>query len=155
MTQLRSGVRAPDFELKDVSGRSYRLSSAFSQGPVILVFFKISCPTCQFTFPHIQRIFAGAGKDWGSQLWAISQDDAEETRQFAARFGITFNILIDEYPYEVSSAYGIAFVPTIFVIDPDGKISLSDNGFTKSSLNRIAGFELFTPNDGLPATRPG
>lgn len=155
MSQLCNGVRAPDFELKDVNGRPYRLSTALSRGPVHLVFFKESCPTCQFTFPHIQRIFAGAGKDWGVQLWAISQDDAEETRRFAARFGITFNILIDEYPYPVSSAYGIAFVPTIFVIERDGKITFSDNGFAKSSLNRIAGFELFTPDDGLPAARPG
>ena len=155
MSQLPIGAHAPDFELKDAGGRSCRLSTSLSRGPVILVFYKGSCPTCQFTFPHIQRIIAGAGKDWGAQIWAISQDDAEETRQFAARFGIGFNILIDEYPYDVSSEYKIGFVPSVFVIEPDGKISFSDNGFTKSSLNRIAGFELFTPNDGLPASRPG
>jgi len=155
MSQLRVLVHAPEFELSDVNGRSCRLSAALNQGPVILVFYKESCPTCQFTLPHIQRIFAGAGKNWGAQLWGISQDDSEETRLFAARFGITFDILIDEYPYEVSSAYGIVSVPSLFVVEQDGKISLSDSGFNKSSLNRIAGSEVFTPNDGLPATRPG
>lgn len=155
MTQLPIGVRAPDFELEDVEGRSYRLSTALGRGPVVLVFYKGSCPTCQFTFPHIQRIFSGAGKDWGAQIWAISQDDTGETRQFAARLGIGFNIIVDEYPYEVSSAYRIHSVPSVFVIERDGKISLSEYGFTKSSLNRIAGFEMFTPDDGLPASRPG
>jgi peroxiredoxin len=155
MSQLPIGAKAPDFELKDVHGHSYRLSTALTQGPLVLVFYKGSCPTCQFTFPHVQRIFGGAGKDWGAHIWAISQDEADETRQFAARFGIGFNIIIDEYPYEVSSAYGIHSVPSVFIIERDGKVSLSEFGFTKSSLNRIAGFEMFTPNDSFPASRPG
>ncbi len=153
--QLPAGVQAPDFELRDAGGRSHRLGTALRKGPVVLVFYKGSCPTSQFTFPYIQRIFAGAGQDWGAQLWAISQDDAEETRRFATEFGITFDVLIDDYPYEVSSAYGIHSVPSVFIIEQDGKISFSDHGFSKASLNRIAGSELFTPNDGLPASRPG
>jgi len=78
--QLTAGVQAPDFELKDVNGRAFRLGTALTSGPVILAFFKVSCPTCQFTFPHLQRIFASAGKDWRASLWAISQDDAVDTR---------------------------------------------------------------------------
>jgi peroxiredoxin len=153
--QLRPGVQAPDFELKDVDGRSYRLGTALTSGPVVLAFFKVSCPTCQFTFPHLQRIFASAGKDWKASLWAISQDDAVDTRRFAKDYGITFDMLIDQYPFDISNAYGIVSVPTIFIIEQDGKISYSDNGFSKASLNLVAGFEMFTPNDGLPATRPG
>jgi hypothetical protein len=47
------------------------------------------------------------------------------------------------------------FVPGIFLIQPDGEITVSDFGFTKAGLNQIAGFDFFKPNDGLPATRPG
>jgi hypothetical protein len=47
------------------------------------------------------------------------------------------------------------FVPGIFLIQPDGKITVSSFGFSKAALNQIAGFEFFTPNDGVPATRPG
>jgi len=155
MRQLAPGVQAPHFELADMNGVPHRLGTALSRGPVVLAFFKVSCPTCQLTFPHIQRIFASAGKDWHAQLWAISQDDAEDTRRFARHHGITFDMLIDEYPYDVSNAYGIVSVPTLFIVEQDGKISMSDNGFSKASLNQIAGYDLFTPNDGLPATRPG
>jgi len=155
MKQLAARVQAPDFELKDMNGVVHRLRAALSHGHVVLAFFKVSCPTCQLTFPHLQRFFGSAGKDWQGQLWAISQDDSEDTRRFARHYGITFDVLIDEYPYDVSNAYGIVSVPTLFVIDQDGKISMSDNGFSKASLNQIAGYELFTPNDGLPATRPG
>ena len=42
-----------------------------------------------------------------------------------------------------------------FLIEPDGRIAVSEFGFTKAGLNAIAGFEYFAPNDGLPAARPG
>jgi peroxiredoxin len=155
MKQLAARAQAPDFELKDMNGDVHRLQTALSYGRVVLAFFKVSCPTCQLTFPHIQRIFAKSGSDSPMQLWAISQDDPDDTRRFARQYGITFGMLIDEYPYDVSNAYGIVSVPTLFVVDPDGKISMSDNGFSKASLNQIAGYELFAPNDGIPATRPG
>jgi peroxiredoxin len=155
MRQLPAGVQAPDFELKDIKGVGHHLHIALTEGSVVLVFFKVSCPTCEFTFPHIQRIFASAGKDWHARLWGISQDDAEDTRRFAQRHGITFDMVIDEYPYEVSNAYRIVSVPTMFIIEQDGKIRMSDNGFSKASLNQIAGHEVFRPNDGLPAARPG
>jgi peroxiredoxin len=155
MSQLSIGTAAPDFELTDLKGRRHRLSEALSRGPVALVFYKSSCPTCQFTFPYIQKIFAKAGNTTGRTLWAVSQDDADETRSFAEEHRITFDILIDDHPYPVSSAYGLEFVPGIFLIEPDGKIAASEYGFSKAALNKIAGFEFFTRNDGLPATRPG
>lgn len=155
MSQLPIGTKAPDFELKDADGRPYRLSNALARGPVALVFYKSECPTCQFTFPYIQKIFVKGGRTAGWTLWGISEDDARETRRFAKEYGITFDILIDEYPYDVSSAYGLEFVPGIFLIKPDGTISVSEFGFTKAGLNQVAGFEFFTPKDGLPATRPG
>ena len=155
MSQLAIGKRAPDFVLNDASGRTHRLADALARGPVALVFYKSECPTCQFTFPYIQKIFAKVAKTAGWTLWGISEDDAAETRRFAQEYGITFDLLIDEYPYAVSSAYGLEFVPGIFLIKADGTVAVSNFGFTKAGLNQIAGFEFFAPNDGLPSTRPG
>lgn len=155
MSQLPIGAQAPDFELKNAEGWPYRLSEALEHGPVVLVFYKASCPTCQFTFPYIQRIFSRVGNAESWTLWAISEDDAGETRAFIAHNGIAFDVLIDEQPYPVSAAYGLEFVPAIFMVQPAGTIALSDFGFTKASLNQIAGFEFFTADDGLPASRPG
>jgi peroxiredoxin len=119
------------------------------------VFYKSSCPTCQFTFPYIQKIFEKANENAGWTLWAISEDDPDETREFIRQYGLAFEVLIDEHPYEVSAAYGLQFVPALFLIGPDMKIVVSDYGFTKAGLNGIAGFDFFAPDDGLPATRPG
>jgi peroxiredoxin len=155
MSQLPVGSIAPDFELRDADGRSYRLSDALVRGPVALVFYKSSCPTCQFTFPYIQKIFEKAKNGAGWTLWAISEDDPDETGQFVKQYGLAFEVLIDEHPYDVSAAYGLQFVPAIFLIEPNGLISVSEYGFTKAGLNGIAGFEYFTQNDGIPARRPG
>ena len=155
MSQISIGEQAPDFELMDLNGQRHRLSDALGRGPVALVFYKGECPTCQFTFPHIQRIFSRVGETADWTLWAISEDDPDEARYFKEEFGLGFDVLIDEYPYPVSAAYGLQFVPSIFLIQPDGKVAVSAHGFTKEALNKIAGFEFLTSNDGLPATRPG
>ena len=163
MKPLCAGVQAPDFELKDTHGNSHSLGRETAKGTAILVFYKSACPTSQFTFPYIQKIFAAMGETGGCTLWAISQDELNDTREFAAGFGFTF--LIDEHPYAVSSAYGLANVPSVFIVEAGGLISLSDFGFSKATLEEMstrmakcAGrppVQLFRPDDGLPATRPG
>ena len=155
MSQLSIGSQAPDFELPDINGLSHRLSDAIGRGPVRLVFYKSSCPTCEFTFPYIQRMFSRVGKTAGWTLWGISEDDAAETRAFGQRLGVGFDLVIDEHPYAVSAAYGLEFVPAMFLIQEDGTISVSESGFTNAGLNQFAGFEFFTAADGLPAWRPG
>jgi peroxiredoxin len=155
MSQLPIGASAPDFQLNDLKGQTHRLSEALTRGPVALFFYKSACPTCQFTFPYVQKIFSEAGKGAGLTFWGVSEDDVQETEGFAKQHGISFDMLIDEHPYDVSAAYGLEFVPAIFLIRPDGKIVLSEFGFTKAGLNRIAGYEFFTPGDRQPATRPG
>ncbi len=155
MSQLAIAAYAPDLQLRTADDQPRRLSEALQQGPVVLVFYKASCGTCQFTFPFIQQIYSKLGRAVPWTLWGISQDDIDETRAFARQFGITFDLLIDEYPYPVSAAYGLHNVPAIFMVQRDGTVSLSDYGFSKATLNQVAGFAFFTPDDGLPAQRPG
>ena len=155
MTQLPIGVEAPDFELHTVDGYTRRLSEALQHGPVVLVFYKAGCSTCQFTFPFIQQIYSTVGQTARWTLWAISEDNTGETLDFVKQHGITFQVLIDEHPYPVSAAYGLQNVPAIFVVQPDGTIGLSDFGFSKDTLNQIVGFSFLAPDDGLPSRRPG
>ena len=165
MSQLLVGIKAPDFELSGVNGQSYRLARALDESPVVLAFYKSACPVSQFTLPYLQRIYAHAAKHIGLQIWGVSQDDEFETRAFAERHAIGFDLIIDEYPYSVSTAYGLEFVPGIFIVEPGGVISLSYSGFHKSALNEIsilAGrssgrspLQLFERGDGIPDIRPG
>ena len=156
MKQLPVGAVAPDFTLQLLNGREFRLGNQLAKGSLILVFYKASCPTCQLTFPYLQRIYSEFGNNAKYRIVGISQDDPAETREFIEHFGIGFDVAIDDHPYAVSSTYGLEFVPTIFLIGKDGKIQLSDYGFSKATLSELAGpLQLFSPDDGLPATRPG
>jgi peroxiredoxin len=161
---LAAGKVAPDFTLQGVDGKSYSLAAALKNGPVLLAFFKISCPICQFTFPYIERLFETYGNS-NLAIWGISQDDAEDTREFCQEFEITFPELIDSNGYSVSNRYGISNVPTLFLIGTDGKIRISETGFSKKDLEQIArefagargmaAATLFRPSDIVPDYKPG
>ena len=56
MTNIAAGNLAPGFSLKSLEDQEYSLGKLLRRGPVVLAFFKISCPVCQFTFPFIERL---------------------------------------------------------------------------------------------------
>ena len=116
MPALAAGKNAPDFELKTLGGKKFSLSEELARGPVVLVFFKVSCPTCQYALPFLERLHK-AYRDKGVTLVGVSQNDSQETVLFNKDFGITFPVLLDDIrTYPVSNAYGLTNVPTIFWI---------------------------------------
>jgi peroxiredoxin len=150
---LQTGSNAPSFELDSLTGGKLSLSGLLASGPVVLVFFKVSCPTCQFTLPFADRMARE-----GCPLVAISQDDAESTRQFNARYKIGMQMLLDAQGYPASIAYGIEYVPTFFEISRSGNIQLSFTGFVKSGLEELGrryGIETFRKSESVPALKAG
>ncbi len=164
MTKILAGHNAPTFKLKSTSGPSVSLEEALEKGPVVAAFFKISCPVCQFTFPFLERLHKKYGGD-GVTFWGISQDDARDTKEFCAEYGVTFPCLVDEEGYPASNAYELTNVPTVFLIEPDGKVKVSSMGFSKADLEsiadyvaerkRIAKVPLFLPSEVIPDYKPG
>src|ERR1700739_2318956 len=116
MAALTAGTTAPDFTLKTQDGKRFSLRDELARGPVVLAFFKVSCPTCQYAFPFLERLHKEYG-DKGVKVIGVSQNDAKETAAFNRQFGVTFPVLLDELNrYPVSNAYGLTNVPSIFWI---------------------------------------
>jgi peroxiredoxin len=137
MAALTAGTKAPDFELKAMDGRSFILREELARGPVVLAFFKVSCPTCQYAFPFLERLERAYGHQ-GVRIIGVSQNDARHTADFNQEFGVTFSVLLDDTEkYPVSNAYGLTNVPTIFWIAPDREIELSSVGWVKADFNEI------------------
>lgn len=137
MTALATGVKAPEFALKTSDGRQFSLVDELANGPVVLAFFKVSCPTCQYAFPFLERLYK-AYKDKGVKLVGVSQNDAKETAAFAKDFGVTFPILLDDTrKYPVSNAYGLTNVPSVFWVAQDGEIEISSVGWVKADFEQI------------------
>jgi peroxiredoxin len=156
---LRAHHRAPAFQLAQLGAGRVALHELLSGGPVLLAFFKSSCPVCQMTFPFLERIHRGrAPKSLG--IYGVSQDDSETTAEFNAEFGITFPTLLDtaESGYPASNAYGISHVPSMFLVDDSGKIAWSLEGFNRRELEAVAsqaGVKLFRPGEKVPDWKPG
>lgn len=137
MTALATGTRAPDFALKTLDGKRFSLSEELARGPVVLAFFKVSCPTCQYAFPYLQRLYKAYGNK-GIAILGVSQNDANETAAFAKDFGVTFPLLLDDTrSYPVSNAYGLTNVPTIFWVAQDAEIEVSSVGWVKADFESI------------------
>lgn len=156
---LNAGQAAPLFDLPDMQGNTVRLKDLLAAGPVLLAFFKISCPTCQMTMPYLNRISHQPGLA-PLRIYGVSQDDATPTGHFNGRFGVTFPVLLDTLDggYAVSNAYGITHVPSLFLVETDGTIGWSGMGFSKSDLQMLAdraSFQVFRPDEKLPEYRAG
>jgi len=149
----KKGDQAPDFLLRSLDGGSISLTELKASGPVVLAFFKVSCPTCQYTLPFLQRLRA-------HNVVAVSQDSAADTREFLEAFGVTLSTLLDTRGegYPASSAWGLTHVPSIFLVEQDGTIALAEAGFSRADLETIGGrfgASVFREGEKTPAFRPG
>jgi peroxiredoxin len=151
-----AGTPAPSFRLSGVDGSTRSLADILAGGPALLAFYKISCPVCQLTAPYLERLAANSA----IQVIGISQDDANATRSFMQRFGLTFSTLLDlaSEDYPASNAYGITSVPSLFLLERDGTIARSFNGFSKRDFEEIGarvGVLPFGPEDQVPEWKAG
>jgi peroxiredoxin len=139
MAALVTGKLAPDFTLATTEGNSVQLRELLQHGPVVLAFFKVSCPVCQFAFPLYERM-AQAHKDSGATFIGVSQNKPSGTKKFAREFGVTFPVAIDDDAnhYAVSNAYGLTNVPTLFYIAPGGEIEVSSVGWSKAEVDEVS-----------------
>ena len=152
---LKAGAQAPQFMLEDLSGAKHSLAEMLARGPALVALYKGSCPVCQLTFPFLERISKGS-----LQVVGISQDDERGTSKFQNNLSLTMPLLLDRESdgYEVSNAFDISHVPSIFLIEPDGKISTAVEGFVKRDLETIgtrAGVRVFGPDDHVPEWKAG
>jgi cytochrome c biogenesis protein CcmG/thiol:disulfide interchange protein DsbE len=120
------GEKAPDFSLPDPDGKQVSLSD-FSGKVVILDFFASWCPPCRQEIPDFIQL-EKAYSDKGFAMIGVSLVDAQQTKDFANKFGINYTVLVDDG--KVSNAYGpIRSIPTTFVLDRSGNITKLYIGF--------------------------
>lgn len=152
---LSAGDPAPDFRLLLLGGGEAALSDLAASGPLVLAFFKVTCPVCQLTLPYLERIHAAGTL----RIYGVSQNGAGETRRFNQEYGITLPVLLDpEHRFPASNAYGITHVPTLFVVEVGGAISAVVNGWSRRDIKALAeraGVSAFRPGEYVPEWKSG
>ena len=150
MPALTAGTLAPEFSLPTVEGGKFSLEEALQRGPVLAVFFKVTCPVCQYALPYHERIYNNfLGQN--VTIVGISQHPRPDTTEFMREYGISLPVLLDDpRNYAVSNAYGLTIVPTFFYIAPDREIELSSVGWVRGDFESLTGMLA----DAVKAQRP-
>ena len=116
----RVGDRAPDFVLKDLDGRKYRLSDYRGKG-VFLNFWGTYCEPCKDEMPAMDRQYQ-IYKEQGVEILAVNVGESElAIQKFIDEYNLSFPVIVDETG-DVQKAYGIYPLPATFLIDPEGMI---------------------------------
>ncbi|MEO9364230.1 MAG: thioredoxin family protein [Nitrososphaera sp.] len=123
---LKTGSKAPDFQLKGVDGKTHSLSEY--KGRATLVVF--ICNHCPFVKARIGDIVALQSKFKPSELQVVGinsndpnyQDEGFDNMvKFSKEYGLNFHYLIDE-SQDVARAYGAVCTPDPFLF-VDGKLA--------------------------------
>lgn len=150
-----AGTSAPEILLRRENGETVQLPALLREGPVVLAFFKTTCPTCQLALPFLNRL-SGAPV----AVYCVSQDDPHRTKAFCAEYGVETAMLYDRADdgYPASNAFGITHVPSIYLLEGVGGVVWSSVGFYRSDfedLGRRFDRVMFTPADHVPAMKGG
>lgn len=157
------GDPVADFVFKGVDGKTYSTAEARRDGLLMLVFYKVSCPVCQFNNPYMEKFRAYGGS--GFRIWGVSQDDAPKTVDYARTYGnVTFPQVMDE-ELKATVSYDLVSVPTLYLLDSGERILWQTMGWNREELNRVSqmiaerlgvpAVKIVEDNDPAPIFRPG
>src|SRR5262245_7252448 len=157
---LEPGAKLPPLPLTDERGAPFPRPP----GEALYVVFKTTCPTCELTWPFLERI-RSVSDGGGLSVVAISQDDASATRAFGERLRTRLATAYDAEPWPASAALGVETVPTLFRVDAGGRVVETVVGFDRARMEglsrraaELAGrppAPLFRPDEKVPGIKPG
>jgi thiol-disulfide isomerase/thioredoxin len=116
-----SGQTAGDFTLADLEGKMHRLRDL--RGKVVMLdFWATWCGPCRRQMPLVEKL-GHEMKDKGLVVFAVNQGESSETaRRFLEKNKYGTTTLLDQKA-EVGRAYKVSGIPTLVIIDRDGKIA--------------------------------
>ena len=111
---------APNFILEDLDGDEIKLSNY--KGKVVLLIFSTTwCPHCHTMIPYFKKIYQKY-KDRGFVIFNIDiMESPKRVRSFATKYVLPYGVLLDKKG-EVAKSYGVRGVPTLILVNKEGKI---------------------------------
>jgi peroxiredoxin len=128
--------RAPDFALPTVTGETLELSQ-YRGKVVLLVFWNMTCPTCQKKMSLLQKAFDLADSGKVAILTVHGPGREAAIKSYCSSQGLTLPVLLDSQG-DVGSSYGVMQLPATFVLDQFGVIRSVDPEFeTQEELDTL------------------
>ncbi len=133
---VRDPDSAPDFKFKDLDGKELTLQ-AFKGKVVLLNFWATWCGPCRAEIPGLIRI----QDEYKDRVQIIGMnvdddDDPEQLRAFVKDQGINYPVAMTSVPVRIAYG-GIGALPTLFVINQEGKMMQKHVGLFDPRLYEI------------------
>ena len=105
---IKVGDKAPDFTLKNASGKKVTLGTLLKDGPVVLTWYRGGwCPYCNIALQALQKELPEIKKA-GATLVALSPELPEKALSTLEKNELDFEVLSD-ISHGVAKKYGIVF----------------------------------------------
>lgn len=143
---IKAGETAPAFTMKSNKGKDISLKQFLDKGKYVIIdFWATWCPDCRKDVPKIKEIYEKY-KGYNLEVVSVSFDtDATTWNNFTGKNGMEWNQVSELKKWkrgtEIDRLYHINWIPTMYLIAPDGKVVLSTVmsdklGSTLSSLEK-------------------
>lgn len=131
--------RLPEFELKDVTGKTVKIHELTKEGPVIISFWATWCAPCKRELEAIDELYVDWKEETNVTLVAVSIDDEKTKARVPAYVNgkaWDFVVLMDPNS-DFKRAMGVNNVPHTFLIDKSGKITYTHNSYAPGDENAL------------------
>ena len=116
------GTAAPDFTLRDLEGKEVKLMDLRGK-TVLLDFWATWCAPCRAVMPVVELLHREFN-DKGLVVFGVDDEDPQVIVKFLQQSGYTLPTLHDP-DKQVYNKYEVGGIPTMILIDKQGKIALS------------------------------
>lgn len=149
---LKTGTPAPDFQLNTPDGKTIKFSD-FAKGKYVVIDFWASwCPDCRKDLPEVIRMY-NKWHEKGVEFLGVSFDtDKQKWIDYLTKAGVPYTQVSElkrMNQSDVAKAYGVRWIPSLYLIDPDGNV-LVNTVLSYKIENKL--YELF---DKTPSTIVG
>jgi peroxiredoxin len=130
---LKPQTPAPDWTLPDARGKKWSLAG-FRGQVLVLDFWATWCAPCVMAMPKLQKLheqFRGKGV----KVIGISTWERGDPAKLMAEKKCDYQLLLKGE--EIAEKYGVSALPTLFVIDAEGKIVHAELGYDPQGLDKL------------------
>ena len=126
---VKAGEKAPAFKVKDLSGKEWTLKD-FKGKYLVLDFWATWCPDCRKDMPAMKALYEQSLKSKKKIAFVgVSADtDKGALEAYVRDNGIAWTQLFEGVKRKdsvISADYHVKWIPSVYVIGPDGKVILS------------------------------
>ena len=119
---LKPGTAAPEFVLNDINGNTVKMSQ-FRGKTVVLIFWASWCPDCRAEVPALKELQAKTDPNKVVFVSISSDRTVEAWKKYVAENDLK-GVQLYRDKSKVSEDYHVKWIPSQYVIGPDGKVVL-------------------------------